>query len=107
MTEVGKGSRITATGATQTNWDKESNRQPIFKWPSKDKYKEWRQFQMEVTKNFMHYDIHEEEKVTIVKNWLGRKVSKVHRHLQKQNKNHAKPLLGYSKWPKNEKIQRT
>ena len=48
-------------------------KQPQFNWEVADKYKEWRAFVLEVRNVLSTYNAHQQEKITMVKNWLGRK----------------------------------
>ena len=44
-----------------------------FNWDMADKYTEWKAFILEVRNAISTYNAHEEEKIAMVKNWLGRK----------------------------------
>ena len=48
-------------------------KQPQFNWDADDKYTEWKAFVLEVRNVISTYNVHEQEKITMVKNWLGRK----------------------------------
>ena len=47
--------------------------QPQFNWEVADKYTEWKAFILEVRNMLSTYNAHEQEKIAMVKNWLGRK----------------------------------
>ena len=44
-----------------------------FNWDTADKYTEWEAFVLEVRNGLSTYNAHEQEKFSMVKNWLGRK----------------------------------
>ena len=48
-------------------------KQPQFIWEVADKYTEWKAFILEVRNMLSTYNAHKQEKITMVKNWLGRK----------------------------------
>ena len=48
-------------------------KQPQFNWEVADKYSEWKAFILEVKNVLSTYNAQEHDKITIVKNWLGRK----------------------------------
>ena len=48
-------------------------KQPQFNWETADKYTEWKAFVLEVRNMLSTYNAHEQEKIAMVKNWLGRK----------------------------------
>ena len=48
-------------------------KQPKFNWEVADKYSEWKAFILEVKNVLSTYNVQEHDKITIVKNWLGRK----------------------------------
>ena len=48
-------------------------KQPQFNWDMADKYTEWKAFILEVRNMISTYSTHEQEKIVMVKNWLGRK----------------------------------
>ena len=48
-------------------------KQPQFNWDMADKYTEWTAFILEVRNVIPTYNAHEQEKMVMVKNWLGRK----------------------------------
>ena len=48
-------------------------KQPTFNWNTKDKYKELKNFRLEVYNVFKSYDMPDIEKTKLIKNWLGRK----------------------------------
>ena len=48
-------------------------KQPQFNWDAADKYTEWKAFILEVRNVLSIYNTQEQEKIAIVKNWLGRK----------------------------------
>ena len=48
-------------------------KQPQFNWDMADKYTEWKAFILEVKNMISTYNAHEQEKIVVVKNWLGRK----------------------------------
>ena len=48
-------------------------KQPNFNWETADKYTEWKAFILEVRNMLSTYDAHEQDKIAMVKNWLGRK----------------------------------
>ena len=49
-------------------------KQPQFNWEAIDEYTEWKAFIPEVRNILSTFNAQEQEKITIVKNWLGRKV---------------------------------
>ena len=48
-------------------------KQPQFNWEVDDKCTEWKVFILEVRNVLSTYNAHEQEKIAMVKNWLGRK----------------------------------
>ena len=48
--------------------------QPVFDWKASDRYVELLNFEMEVANVHQAkvYDLYDEEKVPVIKNWLGR-----------------------------------
>ena len=48
-------------------------KQPQFNREVADKYTEWKAFILEVMNVLSTYNAHKQEKITMVKNWLGRK----------------------------------
>ena len=48
-------------------------KQPQFNWDAADKYTEWKAFVLEVRNVISTYNAHKQEKIAMVKNWLGRK----------------------------------
>ena len=48
-------------------------KQPQFNWEEADKYSEWKAFILEVKNILSTYNVQEHDKITIVKNCLGRK----------------------------------
>ena len=48
-------------------------KQPSFNWEVTDKYTEWKAFILEVRNLLSTYNVQETDKITMVKNWLGRK----------------------------------
>ena len=48
-------------------------KQPNFNWEAADKYMEWKVFILEVRNVLSTYNAQEQDKVAMVKNWLGRK----------------------------------
>ena len=48
-------------------------KQPQFNWEGTDKYTEWKAFILKVRNILSTYNAQEQDKITIVKNWLGRK----------------------------------
>ena len=48
-------------------------KQPIFNWEAPDKYTEWKAFFLEVRNVLATYNAQEADKITMVKNWFGRK----------------------------------
>ena len=50
-------------------------KQPQFNWEATDKYIEWKVFILEVRNILSMYNAQEQNKITMVKNWLGRKES--------------------------------
>ena len=48
-------------------------KQPQFNWEATDKYTEWKAFILEVRNILSMYNVQEQDKITMVKNWLGRK----------------------------------
>ena len=48
-------------------------KQPQFNWETADKYREWKAFILEVRNVLSTYKAREQDKIAIVKNWLGRK----------------------------------
>ena len=48
-------------------------KQPQFNWEVADKYMEWKAFMHEVRNMLSTYNTCEQEKIAVVKNWLGRK----------------------------------
>ena len=49
-------------------------KQPTFNWNIKDKYEELHNFKLEVSNMLQNYSLGQTEKVSIIKNWLGREV---------------------------------
>ena len=48
-------------------------KQPQFNWEAADKYTEWKAFILEVRNVLSTYNAREQEKIAMIKNWLGRK----------------------------------
>ena len=48
-------------------------KQPTFNWEATDKYTEWKAFTLKVQNVISSYNVQEGEKITIIKNWLGRR----------------------------------
>ena len=48
-------------------------KQPIFNWEATDKHTEWKAFMLKVQNVIPSYNLQEGEKITIIKNWLGRR----------------------------------
>ena len=48
---------------------------PQLNWDTADKYTEWKAFILEVRNVISTYNAHEQEKIAMVKTWLGRKGS--------------------------------
>ena len=48
-------------------------RQPQFNWEATDKYTEWKAFILEVRNVLSTYNAQDQDKIAIVKNWLGRR----------------------------------
>ena len=48
-------------------------KQPQFNWVAADKYSVWKAFTLEVRHILSTYNAHEQDKMALVKNWLGRK----------------------------------
>ena len=48
-------------------------KQPQLKWEAADKYTEWKAIVLEVRSVLSTYNACKQEKITMVKNWLGRK----------------------------------
>ena len=48
-------------------------KQPQFNWEATDKYTEWNAFILEVRNILSMYNALEQDKIAMVKNWLGRK----------------------------------
>ena len=48
-------------------------KQPQFNWDTADKYTEWKVFILEVRNMLSTYNAQEQDKIALVKNWLGRK----------------------------------
>ena len=48
-------------------------KQPQFNWEGADKYSEWKAFLLEVRNVLSTYNAQEQDKIALVKNWLGRK----------------------------------
>ena len=48
-------------------------KQPQFNWEAADKYTEWKAFILEVRNMLSTYNAQGQDKIAIVKNWLGRK----------------------------------
>ena len=48
-------------------------KQPQFNWEAADKYSEWKAFTLEVRNKLSTYNAQEQDKIALVKNWLGRK----------------------------------
>ena len=48
-------------------------KQPTFNWEATDKHTEWKAFTLKVQNVIPSYNIQEGEKITIIKNWLGRR----------------------------------
>ena len=48
-------------------------KQPQFNWEVTDKYMEWKAFILEVRNILSTYNAQEQDKIAMVKNWLGRK----------------------------------
>ena len=48
-------------------------KQPLLNWETADKYTEWKAFIPEVRNVLSTYYAQEQDKIAIVKNWLGRK----------------------------------
>ena len=48
-------------------------KQPQFNWAATDKYTKWKAFILEVRNVLSTYNAQDQDKIAIVKNWLGRK----------------------------------
>ena len=48
-------------------------KQPQFNWEAADKYSKWKAFILEVRNVLSKYNAQEQDKIALVKNWLGRK----------------------------------
>ena len=48
-------------------------RQPQFNWEAMDKYTKWKEFILEVRNMLPTYNDQDQDKIAIVKNWLGRR----------------------------------
>ena len=48
-------------------------KQPQFNWKAADKYTKWKVFILEVRNILSAYNAHKQEKIAMVKHWLGRK----------------------------------
>ena len=48
-------------------------KQPQFNWKAADKYSKWKAFILEVRNVLSTYNVQEQDKIVLVKNWLGRK----------------------------------
>ena len=48
-------------------------KQPNYNWEASEKYTEWKAFILEVRNVLSTYNVQERDKITMVKNWLGRK----------------------------------
>ena len=53
--------------------DSAALKQPQFNWEATDKYREWEAFILEVRNILSTYNAQEQDKIAMVKNWLGRK----------------------------------
>ena len=47
-------------------------KQPLFNWSAKYNYKELQNFRLEVSSMLQNYNSCQTEKVSVIKNWLGR-----------------------------------
>ena len=53
--------------------DSPTLKQPNFNWKAPDKYTGWKAFILEVRNVLSTYNAQETDKITMVKNWLGKK----------------------------------
>ena len=61
------------TSASGPKLGSPTSKQPNFNWEAPDKYTEWKVFILEVRNILSTYNAEETDKITMVKNWLGRK----------------------------------
>ena len=61
-------------------------KEPQFNWDAADKYTEWKAFILEVRNVLSTYNVQEQDKIAIVKNWLGRKRVALSRKLNRGRK---------------------
>ena len=47
-------------------------KQPTFNWNAKDKYEELQNFKLEASYMLQNYNLGQTEKLSVIKNWLGR-----------------------------------
>ena len=70
-------------------------KQPQFNWEATDKYTEWEVFILEVRNVLSTYNTQEQDKIAIVKNWLGRKGLHYLESLTEGEKQDATPSMDY------------
>ena len=69
-------------------------KQPQFNWEATDKYTEWKAFILEVGNVLSMYNAQEQDKIAMVKNWLGRKGLHYVESLTETEKHACKTLQG-------------
>ena len=69
-------------------------KQPQFNWDMADKYTEWKAFILEVRNMISTYNAHKQEKIVMVKNWLGRKGLHYIKSLTEMEKQECSTLQG-------------
>ena len=65
-----------------------------FNWDVADKYTEWKAFILEVRNMMSTYNAHKQEKIAMVKNWLGRKGLHYIKSLTETEKQECSTLQG-------------
>ena len=69
-------------------------KQPQFSWEATNKYTEWKAFILDVQNVLFTYNAQEQDKIAIVKNWLGRKGSHYLESLTEAEKHACNTLQG-------------
>ena len=70
-------------------------KQPQFNWEATNKYMEWKAFKLKVRNVLSMYNAQEQDKITMVKNWLGRKGLHYFKSLTETENMHATHYRDY------------
>ena len=69
-------------------------KQPQFNWEAADKYSEWNAFTLEVRNVLSTYNAQEQDKIALIKNWVGRKGLHYIERLTEEEKQPCSTLQG-------------